>query len=77
MEIEIKEKLHQLIDNIENNDLLSFYYHVILNTQNNKSNISSLTLIEIDELFISFNESFETENLLNNDDVKSKYKEWL
>lgn len=77
METEIKEKIHQLIDNIDNNDLLNFYYHIILHSQNQKSTISNLTPSEFDELILSYNESFNSENLIDSSTVKSKYKEWF
>lgn len=72
-----KRKIHQLIYNTKNNDLLNFYYHIILHTQNQKSTISNLTPSEIDELILSYNESFNSENLIDNSTVKNKFKEWF
>ncbi|MGI8893454.1 MAG: hypothetical protein ACR2GN_08330 [Bacteroidia bacterium] len=71
-----KEKLHKLIDQIEDEKLLEGYLALLKQrAKEHKGKLwNSLSKEEKDELIISYEESFEEKNLISNDDVKKVYK---
>ena len=77
--IEIKNEIHQFIDNIENQEFLNEFYIFIQKRFSKKNTllIDTLSSDEKTELLKSYEESKNETNLLSNDSVKSQYKKWL
>ncbi len=75
----LKSNLHTLIDEIGNEELLKEYYYEIKKLViNSKHKIwDTLTKEEKKDVLISFEESENEENLVDNEQVMSKYKKWL
>jgi hypothetical protein len=76
---QLKSNLHNLIDEIENEDILEIYYNEIRKlVSSSKHRIwDTLTEEEKKEVLISFEESEDDKNLIDNEQVMSKYKKWL
>jgi hypothetical protein len=77
--VELKANLHSFIDKLENNNLLHEYYNElkrILSLSQGKI-WDSLTEEQKKEVLISFEESEDDSNLLDNETVMSRYKKWL
>ena len=76
--IELKSNLHSFIDQIENIDLLREYYmemKKLISTK--KSNIwDSLSDEQKKEVLLSYEESENEENLIDNNEVMKKYDKW-
>lgn len=77
--MQIKEKFHKLIDQIDDQELIKVYYELIQKLNLNESGKlwESLTLEEKNELLISFEESKDPENLVRHDVAKKQHGEWL
>ena len=77
--IELKSSLHNLIDKIDNIELLKEYYQEMKNLlKRTESNIwETLTEEQKKEVLLSFEESENDENLVDNDKVMKNYKKWL
>ena len=79
MRTSIKQKLHDLIDQIENEQFLKQVYKLI----NSKSPVTNgklwvqLTSDQQNEILLSLEESNDPKNLISNDEVKSNHKKWL
>jgi hypothetical protein len=75
----VKEKFHRLIDQIDDERALEAYLNLILKLNNHESGrlYSMLTEDQKEELELSYQESFEENNLLSNEIVKGKYSKWL
>ncbi len=77
--ISLKSNLHKLIDQIESQSLLEEYYSemksLIKKTQN--SSWDSLTEEQKKEVLLSYEESENDDNLVDNDFVMNKYKDLL
>ena len=75
----LKTGLHKLIDQIDSRNLLEEYYNemraLIQKTQ--VSSWDSLTEEQKKEVLLSYEESENGDNLLDNDTVMKKYKDWL
>jgi hypothetical protein len=75
----LKSNLHKMIDLIENQNLLEEYYNemkAIL--EKSQGNIwDKLTEDQKKEVLLSYEESGDEKNLLLNEDVMKKYKNWL
>lgn len=77
--IELKNNFHELIDNFEDESVLSSFFELMQNA-NSKENgrlWNRLSIAEQEELLIALEESEFDNNLIDNDEVMSKYKEWL
>lgn len=77
--VELKTNLHSFIDQIENTDLLREYYLEMKRLLTiKKSKIwDSLTDEQKNEILLSFNESEDEENLIDNDEVMKRYSKWI
>ncbi|MFY8161903.1 MAG: hypothetical protein ACOVNU_11280 [Candidatus Kapaibacteriota bacterium] len=71
----LKYDLHLLLDKVENEQLLRTVYDFLVQGQNNAiGNIwNSLTEFEQNEVFISYQESENVENLKSWENIKLKY----
>lgn len=74
-----KEAFHKLIDKIENEEILKGYFELILRLNNNQTGRlwNALTSDEKNELILSYEESFNFENLISHEDVKQQHNKWL
>ncbi|MBD3750088.1 MAG: hypothetical protein IE931_11395 [Sphingobacteriales bacterium] len=70
-----KEIFHKLIDEIEYETILKGYLRIIqqLNQQQTVKLFKSLTPEEQQELMISYEESFDSKNLVTHQEVKSQH----
>ena len=77
--IELKANLHGLIDQIDSMSLLKEYYTELKNIlSSNKTSLwDTLSEEQKKAVLLSFEESEDDNNLLDNDEVMNKYKEWL
>jgi len=75
----LKTSLHKLIDQIESKNLLEEYYYEMKSLiQKNQVNAwDSLTEEQKREVLLSYEESENDNELLDNDSVMKKYKDWL
>lgn len=75
----LKTHLHKLIDQIDNQNLLEEYYQELkLLIQKSQVNVwDSLTNEQKKEVLLSYEESEEDQNLIDNNSVMDKYKDWL
>lgn len=74
-----KEEFHKLIDKIEDEEVLKGYYELILrlNTHETGKLLDSLTVEEKKELDVSYQESFNYQNILSHEEVKMQHIKWL
>jgi len=74
-----KEEFHNLIDKIENEEVLKSYFKLIKTLNNNQTGKlwDGLSSEEKDELMLSYDESFDSTNLISHEDVKNQYENWL
>jgi hypothetical protein len=79
MATSIKQKLHTLIDNIDNESLLTQVYELIYKKNSSKEGDlwNKLTQQQQEEVLLSLEESNDTNNLISNEDVKKSHKKWL
>ncbi|ABG59873.1 hypothetical protein [Cytophaga hutchinsonii] len=79
MATSIKQKLHTLIDTIDNESLLTQVYELIYKKSSSKEGDlwNKLTSQQQQEVLLSLEESNDTNNLISNDDVKKSHKKWL
>ncbi len=77
--MKVKEKFHKLIDNINDEEILSAYFDLIsqLTSQNDGQLYKRLTKDQKEELDLAFNESFDATNLLSHSEVKHQHEKWL
>jgi hypothetical protein len=71
----LKYDLHHLLDKVENEQLLRTVYDFLVQGQNNANGKiwNSLTEFEQNEVFISYKESENVENLKSWENIKLKY----
>jgi len=76
---QLKQNFHNLIDSIDNEKLLSRFYHIIKETKSAKEGElwQKLSVEEEEELLSALDESYNEDNLISNDQMKSKHKKWL
>lgn len=79
MATSIKQKLHDLIEKIDNESLLSQVYELIYkkNTSNEGDLWNKLTPDQQNEVLLSLEESNDPKNLISHEDVKRNHKKWL
>ncbi len=77
--LELKKDFHNLIDSIENENLLSTFYDLLKKRISGREGQlwKSLTREEQEELNMAFEESENSENLINHAEMKKKHKKWL
>lgn len=76
--IQLKSGIHSFIDQIDNIELLKDYYNELKGLiKNKKTHIwDSLSEGQKREVLLSFDESEQDENLIDNDEVMKKYEKW-
>lgn len=74
-----RDELHKLIDKIEDETTINSYLALIKVLENKETGLlwNSLTEIEQQELLLSYHESFDTQNLVSHEQVKSQHSKWL
>ena len=74
-----KNAFHDLIDKIEDEEILKGYFKLIqrLNNRQTGELWNGLSLAEKDELLISYEKSFDSNNLIRHEDVKKQHDRWL
>ena len=77
--IELKKNFHNLIDNIDNDNLLMSFYNIIKSKSITKDGQlwGRLDKTEQEELLTAFEESENPDNLIDNDKMKKKHSKWL
>ena len=77
--VSIKEKLHNLIEKIENESVLNQIYELLYkkNSSNEGDIWGKLTLEQQNEIMQSLEESANPDNLITNDEVKRIHTKWL
>lgn len=71
--LELKSDLHKILEKIDNEELLRTIYDFLKQPDESKSFWSSLTEAQRQEVYMSFQESENDDNLINWDDLKKKY----
>ena len=79
MQSDIRKSLHQLIDEIDNDQLLMKFYDLLLKSKVRKEGDlwNQLSDEQRKELLISESESKYKENLVDHEKQKAKHKKWL
>jgi hypothetical protein len=74
-----KDNFHKLIDTISDKRALEGYYKLIkkLNTAQTGELWKDLTEEEKKELLLSYDESFDSTNLVSHEVVKKQHRKWL
>jgi hypothetical protein len=74
-----KEKFHNLIDKIEDEELLKSYLQLIQRLNDNQTGElwDTLSAGEKEELLVSYDESFKTSNLVSHEEAKKQHGKWL
>jgi len=74
-----KEDFHKLIDKIKDEEVLKGYFHLIQQLNNSETGRlwKSLSTEEKEELLISYEESKNSENLIDHAKVKIRHQKWL
>jgi len=77
--LELKSNFHKLIDNFENDSVLSKFYFMLSQAQESKvgSLWKKLSYEEQQELILSDIESQNPENLIPHSEMIKKYQKWL
>lgn len=76
---EIKSNLHQLIESIDDNVVLTKFYDLILTAKNNTGGSlwNTLSQEERDELLLFDMEADNPDNLVSHEEVRAKHQKWL
>ncbi len=77
--IELKSNFHKLIDNINNDKVLSSFYEMMsrINDHNEGSLWARLSIIERQELIDLDEETKNENNLISHTKIKEKHRQWL
>jgi hypothetical protein len=77
--MKIKDDFHHLIDSIEDEQLLQHYYQLIQNVNQDKGGQlwNNLSDSQKQEVLVAYDESFDNNNLLTHEEVKSEHEKWL
>ncbi len=77
--MKIKDRFHKLIDSIDDEKDLHSYYLLIDQLQKTTSGklYDALSHEEKEELLLSYEESYNSENLISHDSVMEEYSKWL
>ena len=70
-----KEAFHKLIDKIENEEVLKGYFELVQRLNSNQTGRlwDSLSADEKNELLLSYDESFDSKNLISHEEVKGQH----
>lgn len=76
--IELKKNFHHLIDSIENEKFLKSFYDIMKSKAKTIDGQlwTKLSHSEQNELLLSFEESEEDYNLINQEEIKRKHEKW-
>ena len=76
---ELKSNFHNLIDDINDDGILSKFYDLLSKAKENKEGMLSnrLSKSEREELLMIEKESHESTNLISNSEMQLKHKKWL
>jgi len=76
---ELRANFHNLIDNIDNDSLLSRFYEIISRAKDTKEGDlwSKLSKTDQAELLEIEKESRKAENLISHKEMQNKHKKWL
>lgn len=79
MATSIKQKLHDLIEKIENESILNQVYELIYKKSFSKEGDlwSKLSPEQQMEVLLSLEESNDSNNLISNEELKKNHKRWL
>ena len=74
-----KDDFHNLIEKIEDEEVLKGYFKLIQRLNNNQTGElwDGLSPEEKDELLLSYEESFDSNNLISHEEVKKQHDKWL
>jgi len=77
--LEIKKSFHHLIDSIDNENILLFFYDMMKRKSSTKEGQiwSTLSREQQEELMLSVKESEDSMNLISHEEMKNKHKKWL
>jgi hypothetical protein len=77
--IELKSKFHKLIDNINNDNVLSKFYDILSRVKESVEGSlwDRLSPEEQDELILIEKDSHNPENLISHSEMIKKHKKWL
>lgn len=76
--LELKRNFHQLIDKIDNESLLNDFYELLKHRSAREGELwDKLSNSEKEELLLALEESKNTYNLKNHNEMKKKHKKWL
>jgi len=76
---ELKSNFHNLIDDINDDGILSKFYDLLSKAKENKEGMlwNRLSKSEREELLMIEKESHESTNLISNSEMQLKHKKWL
>ena len=76
---ELKSNFHNLIDDIEDENILYKFYDIISQAKNTKDGVlwNRLTKKERDELILIEKEGSDSDSLISNTEMLQKHKKWL
>lgn len=79
MATSLKQKLHELIDQIDNESMLRQAYELIYKKNASKEGDlwNKLSREQQEEILCSLEESNDPENLISNEEVRRLHKKWL
>jgi hypothetical protein len=77
--LELKSNFHKLIDNINNDNMLSKFYEILEKANESKDGTlwNKLSFQERQELENIEKESHDANNLISHADMTKKHKKWL
>ncbi|GLR18255.1 hypothetical protein [Portibacter lacus] len=75
----VKEKIHKIIEEIEDEQTLNGFLSLITSLRNEQQGqlFKSLTKEQKEELQFSYDESFDSNNLIQHSKVKREHSKWL
>ena len=76
--IEVRNRFHALIEEVENPQLLQKFLDILSTTAHDKNSklLSSLSEVEKNDLIKSYEESKDEGNLIAHEEVMNKYSKW-
>lgn len=77
--LEIRKSFHNLIDSIDNENILLFFYDIMKRKSFSKEGQiwNKLSQDQKEELMLSLKESEDSMNLISHEEIKNKHKKWL
>ena len=75
----VKDKLHKIINETEDNQKLEVFLCLIesLNTNQNGQLFQSLSKLQKEELNLAYQQSFDDSNLISHESVREDHSKWL